>query len=251
MRTLMGGNPWAACCSHAAHHSGHHRKGRPVKRVSRTAGTLFLAHIVLLLAGYSQQRSPLFGDSPATVVSTYAGVPATKMYVGGFLVVLSWLALLGGVTLAAQVLRSRGLSVLTVVAGAAAAVVTLAGADATAGAAYYAATHGYSPDVVAGLNLVSKFSDFIAMSASGLCALGFGAAVLAGRALPRWMGWLSLIVGVVGIASGSSTAVLNIGTLLWLAWLVLASAVLLKGPKSVVTAPAPAVEPSLATADLS
>lgn len=181
-----------------------------MKRLWRIAGTLCIAHVVLLLAGYSQQRSPVFGASPGAIASLYAGVPATRMYAGGFLVTLAWLVLLAAVTLVARLLRGPGdsagwLASLILAAGTTATVVTLASSYATAGAAYFAASHGYPADVVAGLNMISKFSDFIAIIASGLCALAVGAAGLAGRRLPRWAAWISVVTGVVCLAAGTGS----------------------------------------------
>jgi amino acid transporter len=228
-----------------------------MKRMWRLAGVGCIAHVVLLLAGYSQQKSPMFGATPAEVVKTYAGVPATKMYVGGFLITLAWLVLLATLTLVARLLVVDGgtpaggwLSGLISTAGTAATAVTLAGAYATAGGAYYAAAHGFSADVVAGANMVSKFADLIAMSAIGLTTIAIGAAGLASRTLPRWAAWISVVIGVVGVASGAHTGLLDIGNLLWLAWLVILGVVLMRGPARPHSSE-PADNRSLAAAGLS
>ncbi|HUZ54534.1 MAG TPA: hypothetical protein VMU94_18670 [Streptosporangiaceae bacterium] len=89
---------------------------------------------------------------------------------------------------------------------------------------------GYSADVVAGVSMISKFSDFIAIIVSGLCALPVGAAGLASRRLPRWAGWISVVAGVVGLAAGTGSGQLKAGTLVWLAWLVMIGVVLMRGP---------------------
>ncbi|MBL7494360.1 hypothetical protein I6A60_26520 [Frankia sp. AgB1.9] len=216
-----------------------------MRRMWRIAGALCIAHVVLLFAGYSQQKAPNFGDSAAKIVSTYAGVSATKMYAGGFVVALAWLVLLAGVTLVAGLLRgsteaSGWFSRLITTAGSTATSVTLAGAYAGAGGAVYAAKHGYAPQVVAGLAYVSRFSDQLAMAAAGLCALAVGAAGLASRALPRWAAWAGVAVGVVGIVCASSAALLNTGNLLWLVWLVMLGVVLLRGPARSAATPVPA-----------
>src|SRR5215475_4901103 len=78
-----------------------------MNRLWRTAGVLCLAYPVLLLAGYSQQRAPAFGASPAEIVSTYAGAPQGKMYAGGYLATIAWLVLVAAVTLVARLLRGR------------------------------------------------------------------------------------------------------------------------------------------------
>jgi hypothetical protein len=212
-----------------------------MKRLWRIAGTFCIAYVVLLLAGYSQQRSPVFGASPTSIVRLYSSVPAYKMYVGAVLVTAASLLLLTAFTLIARLLRgqtdtSGWFSALILAAATAAAVVTLVGSYAGAFAAYYAATHGFAADTVAGLNMISKFSDLIAMGASGLSALALGGAGLASGRLPRWAAWISIVVGLVGIVAGTGPAQLNLGTLVWFAWVIMLGVVLLRGQERRVPA---------------
>jgi hypothetical protein len=205
-----------------------------MNRLWRVAGGLCLAHVILLLAGYSQMRVPVFGASPADIVTAYAGVAPARMYLGGYVGILAWLVLLAGVTLLARLLRGATdangwLTGLVATAGATAVAVT-AVAFVSTGAAFDATTHGYAPDIVAGLTMVSKFADLVAMSALGVCAVGVGGAALASRALPRWIAVVSLVVGAFGIAAGAHESLLDVGNLLWLAYLVVVSVVLLRGP---------------------
>lgn len=209
-----------------------------MNRLWRTAGVLCIAYPVLLLAGYSQQRSPAFGAVPSDIVSTYAGVTEGRMYLGGYIATIAWLVLIAAVTLLARLLRGTGetsgwLAGLIQAAGVTSAAVTLGGAFAATGGAYYAARHGYAPDTVAGIHYVGKFADFVNMAALGVCALAVGGAGLAGRALPRWAAWLSVAVGVLGVAAGSGGALLGLATLVWLAWFVLLAVVLMRGPARV------------------
>jgi hypothetical protein len=213
-------------------------EGALMNRLWRIAGVLCLAHPVLLLAGYSQQRSPVFGAVPSAIVSTYAGAPAGRMYLGGYLATIAWLVLIAAITLLSRLLRGTGetagwLAALAQASGVTSAAVTLGGAFAAAGGAYYAARHGYAPDVVAGVNDVSKFADLISMAALGVCVLAVGGAGLAGRALPRWAAWLSVLVGVLGVASGTGPALMNLATLVMLAWFVVLGVVLMRGPARV------------------
>src|ERR1022692_3098776 len=101
------------------------------------------------------KRSPVFAASPSAIVSTYGGVATAKMYAGGYIVTVAWLVLVAGVTLAARLVRGTGevsgwFASLSVAVGALATAVTLSGAYAAAGAAFYGARHGYAADVVAG-----------------------------------------------------------------------------------------------------
>ena len=83
---------------------------------------------------------------------------------------------------------------------------------------------------MAGLNMISKFSDLIAAGATGVCALAIGWAGLASRRLPRWAAWISVVVGAVDIVSGTGPAQLNLGTLVGFAWMIMLGVVLLRGP---------------------
>jgi hypothetical protein len=208
-----------------------------MNRLWRTAGALCIAHVVLLLAGYSQQRSPAFGAGPSSTAATYAGVATTKMYAGGFLAMVAWLVLLAAATLVARLVRGSGETTAwfgnLIVAGATLATAVTLGSFAATGAAFYGAKHGYPADTVAVVNGVSKFADFIAIAALGVTALAVGGAGLAGATLPRWTGWVSIAVGIVGVASASGTALLNTGTLIVMAWLVMVGVVLLRGPARV------------------
>lgn len=206
-----------------------------MNRLWRIAGAMCIAYVVLLLAGYSQQRSPAFGASPRSIARLYSSIPAGKMYVGAVLVTAASLVLLAAFTAIARLLRGRTdtagwLAALVLAAATAAAVVTLAGSYAGAFAAYYAATHGFAAGTVAGLNMISKFADLIAIGASGLGALALGGAGLASGRLPRWAAWISIVVGLVGLVSGTGPALLNVGTLVWLAWVIMLGVVLLRGP---------------------
>lgn len=126
-----------------------------MNRLRRVAGALCIAHVVLLLAGYAQQ--------------TLAGLRSEPI---GHRQYLRWcrdrenvrrrlyrdrrVARPGrGVTLAARLVRGTGevsgwFASLSVAVGALATAVTLSGAYAAAGAAFYGARHGYAADVVAG-----------------------------------------------------------------------------------------------------
>jgi len=205
-----------------------------MNRLWRIAGALCIAHVVLLLAGYSQQRSPQFGASPSSIVGTYAGVGTTKMYAGGYLAMIAWLVLLAAATLVARLVRANGetsawFGSLVAASATLATALTLGGSFAAAGAAFYGAKHGVPADTVALANSISKFADFVAIAALGMCALAVGGAGLAGAGIPRWSAWVSVAVGVVCVASASGTALLNAGTLIFMAWLVVLGVVLLRG----------------------
>ncbi len=208
-----------------------------MNRLWRIAGALCLAHVVLLLAGYSQMKSPTFGAGPASIVTTFGGVSTSTMFVGGFIALIAWLVLLAAVTLVGRLLRGTTetagwLASLGVAAGTLATAVTIGGGFATTGAAFYGAKHGYSTDLVAGITYVSKFADFIAIAALGVCAVGIGGAALASGALSRWFGWLSVATGIVGVIGATGSAPLNFATVVLLGWLVVLAVVLVRGRRN-------------------
>ncbi|HEY7175348.1 MAG TPA: hypothetical protein VH442_10560, partial [Micromonosporaceae bacterium] len=189
-----------------------------MKRMWRVAGALCIAHLVLLLAGYSLQKAPAWGASSANIVATYAGVSATKMYAGGFITTVAWLVLIAAITLISTLLRgttetSGWYARLIVVAGSLAAAVALAGAFVTDGAAYYGATHGYARDAVAVASVASKFADQISFMATGMLVLAVAGAGLTSGLLPRWASIVSAIVGAIAVVSAASASMLNTGTL--------------------------------------
>ncbi len=202
-----------------------------------------IAYVVLLLAGYSQQLMA-FGASAASI--TQPPTPASRpgrCTLSAVLVTAASLLLLTAFTLISRLLRGETegagwASALILTAGTAAAAVTLVGSYAGAFAAYYAATHGFGADTVAGLNMISKFSDLIAAGATGVCALAVGGAGLASRRLPRWAAWISIVVGAVDIVSGTGPAQLNLGTLVGFAWMIMLGVVLLRGSARVSLATA-------------
>ena len=208
-----------------------------MNRLWRIAGTLCLAHVVLLLAGYSQMKSPAYGAGPASIVTTFGGVSTSTMFVGGFIALIAWLVFLAAVTLVGRLVRGTTdtagwLASLSVAAGTLAAAVTIGGAFATTGAAFYGAKHGYSPDLVAGITYVGKFADFVAIAALGVCAAGIGGAALASGALARWFGWLSVAAGIVGVIGATGSASLNFATVVLLGWVVVLAVVLVRGHRN-------------------
>jgi hypothetical protein len=205
-----------------------------MNRLWRVAGVGCIAHVVLLFGGYSQMRSAGFGTDPASLVQTYRQAAPAKLYAGGILVTLAMLVLVATATLIGRLLRGSGeasgwFATLIPTVAAVAVTVTLAGSYVGAGGAYFAASHGYAADVVAALHEASKYADFITMICFGVLALSVGAAVLASGVLARWFGWLSLAVGIVGVASGNAV-ILDKGTLVWVAWLIILGVVSLRAP---------------------
>ena len=220
-----------------------------MKALWRTAAGLCLAHLVLMLAGYSQQKAPRFTDDPAAVAKTYLTTPATPNYVGEFLAVMAFFLLLALVPLLATLLRadspaSRWLSGFVSASGIAYVVLTIGASFAPPAAAFYLAQHGGDPALVGALDRLGTFGTAASLIALGVFVVSIGAAALVSRALGAFIGVTGVGVGVFTIASvaGISTGFIDYGQLAFMVWfVVLAGAMVRRSTRSaraLVTAPA-------------
>jgi DNA-binding NarL/FixJ family response regulator len=128
-----------------------------VKVLWRVAAALCIAHIVLMLAGYSQQHAPMSNASPAQVVAAYQTGPETKTYVGEYIAVVAFFVLLAAVAALSTLLRSerpaaQWLARLVSTAGVTYVAITVGISFAPAAAAFYLARHGGDPALVAAMD---------------------------------------------------------------------------------------------------
>jgi hypothetical protein len=111
-------------------------------------------------------------------------------------------------------------------------------------AAIYDGHHGASLGTVTSVVDIRNFAYFLSVADLGVFTVFAGAAILATRALPRWLGWAGLGVGllcVVAVAGARSGAhnIANLVHMVW--WVVLAVAAL----RVRMTAPAPPARQAL------
>jgi hypothetical protein len=101
--------------------------------------------------------------------------------------------------------------------------VTFASVHPVLGAALYDAHHGMPLSVVTALDHVHWFAVFGATMVLGVFTMGVACAALSAGALPRWLGFAGVPVGVLCLASGAGaqTGLVGAATLLWSVWFVL------------------------------
>jgi hypothetical protein len=206
-----------------------------VKVLWRVSAALCIAHIVLMLAGYSQQHAPVPNASPAQVVAAYQTGAEVRTYVGEYLAILAFFVLLAAVVALATLLRgerpaSQWLARLVSAAGMTYVAVTIGVAFAPAGAAFYLARHGGDAALVNAMDKLALFGNAGSIAAMGLFAFAIGAAALASGALGRFIGWSGIAVGVAVLASvaGIGRGLIDYGQLVWMIWFVVLAGAMLR-----------------------
>ncbi len=173
-------------------------------RLAPLTGVLF-AVLVLVAVFTNNSETPKASASAARVVSYYAA-HRSEVETSGILFALAFLVLL----LFAGALRSylrrtsaaEGLSAL-VLAG---AVLMVAGALAGTGVEYGIAhnLHDLSPETIKTLNFVSS-ELFLPLLAGGFTfGVCSGIAILRGAALPTWLGWVAIVIGIATLIPPTS-----------------------------------------------
>lgn len=200
----------------------------------RTAGGLALGHVVLILIGISQQRSPRLGDDARAVAAEYVDGDMARILTGGYVEALGFLLLLPVVVFLARALGRTewgGWAAQTAAAaGIAYVTVSLAPGLAAGAAALYGAQHGADLSLVAVVNDVRNFAFFLSVLLLAVHTAGVSASALADRVLPSWLGWSGLGTAVVLLASvpAAAAGAVDYATLLWILWFVALAGVMIK-----------------------
>jgi hypothetical protein len=161
------------------------------------SGTLFI--VIALLSVAIAGSTPDENASATKVVSSYDG-NNTRQAIAGFVLAASIPFLIVFGSYLASLSRDRddhGIWRTMLIAG-----VTLEGAALAASAALHVALtnaihHGVTGDAARILNILDSDSWVAWNTGLGVLMIGIGATVFAAAFLPRWMGWTSLIAGVL------------------------------------------------------
>ena len=215
-------------------------------RLWRVFGALAIAYVVLLFAGLATEGSTSeLGASRSDVVKNLMHGSTASRFAGGYLEALGVIVFLLAALLLARLLRGTddwtgwladGMRATAVInAGSALIVGFPAGA-----AAIYDGHHGASVQMVTIVNDVRNFAFFLSITALGVftgCAAG---AILRAWALPRWIGWVGLGVGVLCVVSvaGARGGAHNIASMVQTVWWVVLAVLALRRRVG-VDAPAP------------
>lgn len=197
------------------------------RRLWLAAGWLLIGYIVLTFAGVVFQHSLELGDAPSKATSALVTSSMAKNFAGGYIEFLSQLLFLVGALLLARLLRGDGalgewLSSCMTAAVTAAVSVTVAVGFAAGAAALYDGHHGASLATVTTVNDIRNFGFYLTGGLVGVFALAAAAAIRLTGALPRWVAYTGVIIGVLSIAAipATSKGAVNASTLLGFAWIV-------------------------------
>jgi hypothetical protein len=197
------------------------------RRSWRIVGSLALAHIVLMLAGFTFQRVARLGDAPSTVLSVYRGSPAGAAGFGGAVSLLGFVAFLFAATLLAQLLRgrtdmTRWLAGLVSTAGATYVGITLGVAFAGSDAARYGAHRAWPATTVAAVGSLHWFGVFMATAILGVFTVTLAARLWVTGLLPRWVALGGFAAGACCLAAAAVPPedIVDDATLVWMVWFV-------------------------------
>lgn len=183
-------------------------------RLAPLTGVLF-AVIVLIAALSDSGETPKPSASAAKVMSYYTN-HRSEVETGGILFALAFLVLV----LFAGALRSylrrtavaEGLGAL-VLGG---AILMAAGALAATGIEYGLAhnLHDFTPEAAKTLNFISTELFLTVLGGGFIFAVCAGLAILRGAALPKWMGWVAIVIGIAALIPPASFPAL-LALLIW------------------------------------
>jgi hypothetical protein len=223
--------------SHEALTADHEsvRRAAVTPALWRVAGGLAIAHVVLLFAGFSQEKSPAHGDSADRVARLFGDADFTRVIAGGYVESLSFVVLLPALVFVARQVGQRTeigrwASMTGLAAGIGYVTATLAAGMPAGAAALYAAQHGADPTVVAAVVDVRNYAFFLSILLCGGQALAVGVAALADGRFTRWLGWGGLVAGTLSIV-GVAAQFVNIASMLWIIWWVGVGITLIRYPR--------------------
>lgn len=201
----------------------------------RVAGGLAIAHVVLLLAGVSQESLVGRGASAETVQQTYGGANLTRVFTGGYIESVSFLVLAAAVVVIARIFGRRTetgrLAAQTFLAlGVAFVATTLAVGFAPGASALYWSQHGADLQSVSMVNDIRNYGYILQTAIQAGMALALGIAVVAEKVLAKWVGWVGIVLGAAGIVV---VPLVNNGfAIAWLVWWLGMGVLLLRGPRT-------------------
>jgi hypothetical protein len=227
------------------------------ERYDRVGAICGIAFVVLVVITFFLPATPEIDDPIAEAIADVRddedGIMAS-VYLGGLaaIVFLPFLGVLYGLLRRAEAARS-GFSVAALVAGA----VTTAGVvigNGVIASVVAAVDEDYDPQAVEALLALDNTVFLGTAFAFAAFYLAVAVVILATRALPRWLGWAAVVIGVLivvgllGVFSEESDGgplgfLVFIGFLAGLLWTLAVSIVILTRSRRAGTADLPAAEP--------
>jgi hypothetical protein len=182
-------------------------------RLAPLTGVLFA--VLAVVGVFTGGETPEANARPAKVIAYYA-THRSEVETSSILFALAFLALV----LFAGALRSylrrtsaaEGLSSLVLAGGVMMAVGALTGTAVEYGLAHQ--LHNLGPQVVQTLNVLSNELFLPVIGGAFVFAICSGLAILRGAALPKWLGWVAIVLGIAALIPPASFPAL-LGFVIW------------------------------------
>jgi hypothetical protein len=214
----------------------------PTATLTRVAGVLALAHVVLMLGGFSLERSTLLGDGVAQARHAYVEGSLARAMTGGYIESLAFVVLLPVLVFLARVFgrrteTGRWAAQTGLAAGVCNVAITLAAGMPAGAAAMYGGHHGADLHTALMVVDIRNFAFFLSLLMLGAHAACVGASARADKVPSRWIGIGGPVVGLLLVVSvaGAGMEWQNYATMAWIVWWV-GLAVLLLRNRGIVAA---------------
>lgn len=175
-----------------------------LSRLAPLTGLLFA--VLALVAIVTSSESPGTNEPPAKIAAYYV-THRSEVKTSAVLFALAFLILvLFAASLRSYLRRTpvaEGLSAL-VLAG---SVLIAAGTSISSGVEFGLANeiHHLGPEAVKTLNFITEEVAFLpVVGGAFLLAIGSGLAILRGAALPKWLGWVAIVLGIAALVPPAS-----------------------------------------------
>ena len=191
----------------------------------RVAGGLAVAHVVLLFAGFSQERSSSLGDSAAAARHALAEGSLARSMLGGYVESFSFVLLLPVLVFLAHAVGTRTAvgrwaSSTSLMAGVCYVAISLATGMPAGAAALYGGHHGGDLATAVMVTDIRNFAFYLSLLVLGLQALALGIAARSEGFSPRWTGIGGVVVGILLMAgvAGAGLGLHDFASLIWTVW---------------------------------
>jgi hypothetical protein len=176
-------------------------------RLARLASLTGVLFALLVVVGVFVGSESPGTDKPASKIVSYYETHSSEVKASAVLFALAFLALIAfGAALRSYVRRSPatdGVSVLLT----AGSVLIAAGALISSGVEFGLANeiHHLGPESVKTLNFITEEVAFLpVIGGAFVFAVGAGLAILRGAPLPRWLGWVAIVLGILALIPPTS-----------------------------------------------
>ncbi len=205
----------------------------------RLAGSLAIAHLVLMLAGIITSGTPTIHEGQEGIEHSYVGGSLTRIFSGGYIEMIGFVLLVPVLVFLARSFGRRSdvgawAAQTAAAAGLCYVAVVVAGGFAAGAASAWGSSHGLDLETSLAINNIRNFAYFLSLALLGAHAIGLGVAALTDRIGTRWVGWGGVLTGLVLVTAVpvAWAGVQDYATLVWIVWWVGLAVHLLRRPGS-------------------